>query len=143
MNNLNSRQGRCTLVGAGPGDPELLTLKAVKAIHAATVLFVDGDQAAALLSEWKSGSDRMPAGYTGSRHGVPTLEKLRQHVADHPARIAVQHVVGHRGDVLNEAADTLAMLGMRWARDDLTKEDVRRRAEGIATGFLEDHQRRR
>ena len=31
----------CTLVGAGPGDPELLTLKAVKAIQAATVLFVD------------------------------------------------------------------------------------------------------
>jgi uroporphyrin-III C-methyltransferase len=31
----------CTLVGAGPGDPELLTLKAVKAIQAATVLLVD------------------------------------------------------------------------------------------------------
>ena len=30
-----------TLVGAGPGDPELLTLKAVKAIGAATVLLVD------------------------------------------------------------------------------------------------------
>jgi hypothetical protein len=34
-------KGRCTLVGAGPGDPELLTLKAVKAIQAATVLLVD------------------------------------------------------------------------------------------------------
>jgi uroporphyrin-III C-methyltransferase len=34
-------EGRCTLVGAGPGDPELLTLKAVKAIQAATVLLVD------------------------------------------------------------------------------------------------------
>ncbi len=33
--------GRCTLVGAGPGDPELLTLKALKAIQAASVLFVD------------------------------------------------------------------------------------------------------
>lgn len=34
-------QGSCTLVGAGPGDPELLTIKAMKAIQAATVLLVD------------------------------------------------------------------------------------------------------
>ena len=33
--------GSCTLVGAGPGDPELLTLKALRAIEAATVLLVD------------------------------------------------------------------------------------------------------
>ncbi|RYX97358.1 MAG: uroporphyrinogen-III C-methyltransferase [Comamonadaceae bacterium] len=33
--------GTCTLVGAGPGDPELLTIKAMKAIQAATVLLVD------------------------------------------------------------------------------------------------------
>ena len=33
--------GIVTLVGAGPGDPELLTVKAVKAIQAATVLLVD------------------------------------------------------------------------------------------------------
>jgi len=32
---------KVTLVGAGPGDPELLTLKALKAIQAATVLLVD------------------------------------------------------------------------------------------------------
>ena len=44
MNNDNPTSliaGRCTLVGAGPGDPELLTIKAVKAIQAATVLLVD------------------------------------------------------------------------------------------------------
>ena len=33
--------GTVTLVGAGPGDPELLTLKAVRAIERATVLLVD------------------------------------------------------------------------------------------------------
>ena len=37
----SSFAGRITLVGAGPGDPELLTLKAVRAIRAATVLLVD------------------------------------------------------------------------------------------------------
>ena len=35
------KSAKVTLVGAGPGDPELLTLKAVKAIRAATVLLID------------------------------------------------------------------------------------------------------
>jgi uroporphyrin-III C-methyltransferase len=38
---ISAAGGRCTLVGAGPGDPELLTLKAAKTIARATVLFVD------------------------------------------------------------------------------------------------------
>ena len=35
------KTGFVSLVGAGPGDPELLTLKAVRAIRRATVLLVD------------------------------------------------------------------------------------------------------
>ena len=38
---MKPRIGRVSLVGAGPGDPELLTLKAIRAIRAATVLLVD------------------------------------------------------------------------------------------------------
>jgi uroporphyrin-III C-methyltransferase len=38
---FDNTRGQCTLVGAGPGDPELLTVKALKAIQAATVLLVD------------------------------------------------------------------------------------------------------
>jgi uroporphyrin-III C-methyltransferase len=38
---LNASAGSCTLVGAGPGDPELLTIKAVKAIARATLILVD------------------------------------------------------------------------------------------------------
>ena len=37
----NKAVGLVQLVGAGPGDPELLTLKAIRAIRAATVLLVD------------------------------------------------------------------------------------------------------
>ena len=33
--------GQVSLVGAGPGDPDLLTLQAVKTIAAATVILVD------------------------------------------------------------------------------------------------------
>lgn len=37
----STSKGSVTLVGAGPGDPELLTLKAVRAIANATVILVD------------------------------------------------------------------------------------------------------
>ncbi len=40
-NNQGPYPGSVTLVGAGPGDPELLTVKAVKAIQAASVILVD------------------------------------------------------------------------------------------------------
>lgn len=36
-----STHGKVTLVGAGPGDPELLTIKALKAIKAASLVLVD------------------------------------------------------------------------------------------------------
>jgi uroporphyrin-III C-methyltransferase len=39
--NAQPGAGSVTLVGAGPGDPDLLTVKAVKAIRNATVLLVD------------------------------------------------------------------------------------------------------
>ena len=35
------KRGACMLVGAGPGGPEYLTLRAIKAIETATVLLVD------------------------------------------------------------------------------------------------------
>jgi uroporphyrin-III C-methyltransferase len=41
MNNDNQHKAKLTLVGAGPGDPELITLKAVKALNQANVVMYD------------------------------------------------------------------------------------------------------
>lgn len=38
---MHSKTGKVTLVGAGPGDPELITLKAVRALQQADVVLVD------------------------------------------------------------------------------------------------------
>ena len=71
-------QGSCTLVGAGPGDPELLTLKALKAIQKATVLFVD-DLVSAEIVAFASPAARVV--YVGKRGGCKStpqafIEKL-------------------------------------------------------------------
>jgi ribonuclease HI len=109
----------------------------------ACTVITDSAHAARLLADWRTGSDEMPPGYTGrTTRGVPKLELLRRAVATHAANITVEVVKGHAGDVLNEAADTLAQLGMRWGRDALTKPQVRERARGIAEGFLEQWRRR-
>ncbi len=80
--NLNDdRKGSCTLVGAGPGDPELLTLKAVKAIQAATVLLVD-DLVNEEVLKYASASARIV--FVGKRGGCKStpqafIEKLMIH----------------------------------------------------------------
>ena len=70
--------GHVTLVGAGPGDPELLTLKALKAIQAATVLLVD-DLVNEAIVAMASPSARVV--YVGKRGGCKStpqsfIEKL-------------------------------------------------------------------
>ncbi|WP_332776428.1 uroporphyrinogen-III C-methyltransferase [Polaromonas sp.] len=72
------KHGKVTLVGAGPGDPELLTLKALKAIEAATVLLVD-DLVSADIVAMASPNARIV--YVGKRGGCKStpqafIEKL-------------------------------------------------------------------
>ncbi|AMM23361.1 uroporphyrinogen-III C-methyltransferase [Variovorax sp. PAMC 28711] len=78
MSNLTSNPGTCTLVGAGPGDPDLLTLKAVKAIHAATVLFVDDLVNEAILTYARPEARIVHVGKRGGCKSTPQafIEKL-------------------------------------------------------------------
>ncbi len=60
-------KGRVTLVGAGPGDPDLLTLKAVRALQAAEVILYDQLVSAEVLDFARREAKRIMVGKTG--HG--------------------------------------------------------------------------
>jgi uroporphyrin-III C-methyltransferase len=71
-------RGRCTLVGAGPGDPELLTIKALKAIQAASVLFVDDLVSEAIVAHAAPTARIVYVGKRGGCKSTPQafIEKL-------------------------------------------------------------------
>jgi uroporphyrin-III C-methyltransferase/precorrin-2 dehydrogenase/sirohydrochlorin ferrochelatase len=62
-----SRAGRVTLVGAGPGDAELLTLKAVRALQAADVILYDDLVSDEVLELARREAKRMMVGKRGGR----------------------------------------------------------------------------
>ena len=70
--------GTVTLVGAGPGDPELLTLKAARAIGAASVLFVDDLVSDEIVALAPAGARIVHVGKRGGCKSTPQafIEKL-------------------------------------------------------------------
>jgi uroporphyrin-III C-methyltransferase/precorrin-2 dehydrogenase/sirohydrochlorin ferrochelatase len=64
---LCASAGRVTLVGAGPGNPELLTLRAVRALHAADVILFDDLVAPEILEFARREARKMLVGKTGHK----------------------------------------------------------------------------
>ncbi len=84
-----SSVGRVTLVGAGPGDAELLTLKAVRALQAADVILFDDLVSNDVLELARREAKRMLVGKRGGREScrqedinntMVTLAKSGKHV---------------------------------------------------------------
>ena len=63
--------GKVWLVGAGPGDPELLTLKAVRAIAEADVILIDDLVNPAVLQHARSDVRVVPVGKRGGCVSTP------------------------------------------------------------------------
>jgi uroporphyrin-III C-methyltransferase/precorrin-2 dehydrogenase/sirohydrochlorin ferrochelatase len=61
-------QGSVTLVGAGPGDPELLTLRAVRALQSADVILFDEHVSVAVLDFARREAKKLLVGKTGEGH---------------------------------------------------------------------------
>jgi len=73
--------GMVWLVGAGPGDPELLTLKALKALQGAQVVVHDGLVSDEILDLAPAGAQRISVAKRKSRHAYPQEEINRMLVA--------------------------------------------------------------
>src|SRR5918997_6725024 len=70
--------GKVWLVGAGPGDPELLTLKAVRVLASADVVLVDDLVNRAILVHIREGARVIKVGKRGGCKSTPQafIEKL-------------------------------------------------------------------
>ena len=64
-------RGRCILVGAGPGDPDLLTVKAVAALRRADVVVHDGLVDPRVLDLAPAVAQRISVAKQRNRHTVP------------------------------------------------------------------------
>jgi uroporphyrin-III C-methyltransferase len=78
MTSFSSSQPHVYLVGAGPGDPELMTFKAAKAIAAATVLLVDDLVSDAVLAHAAPTARIVHVGKRGGCQSTPQsfIQKL-------------------------------------------------------------------
>lgn len=74
--------GRIHLVGAGPGDPELLTLKALRAIKSADVILYDRLVGAAVLDHARREVELIDVGKRPGQHAMPQAA-ISQLLVDH------------------------------------------------------------
>jgi uroporphyrin-III C-methyltransferase / precorrin-2 dehydrogenase / sirohydrochlorin ferrochelatase len=76
-------EGRVTLVGAGPGDPDLLTIKALRALQDADIVFYDELVSPEVLDRARRDAARVPVGRRVGKPGIgqDAINKLLVHAA--------------------------------------------------------------
>ena len=79
------RPGEVTLVGAGPGDPELLTLKALRALQDADVILHDRLVSSAVLDFARRDATRICVGKSAGGGGT-TQQQINDSLVEHASR---------------------------------------------------------
>lgn len=104
-----------TLMGAGPGDPELLTVKAWKALQSASLILYDHLVSEAILNLAPGSAQRVYVGKESSRHALPQSEICALMVQLARAGQSVLRLKGGDGYIFGrggEEAQALAEAGI-------------------------------
>jgi uroporphyrin-III C-methyltransferase / precorrin-2 dehydrogenase / sirohydrochlorin ferrochelatase len=100
--------GRVILVGAGPGDPELLTLTAIRALKAADVVLHDHLITDAILDLARREAHLVPVGKRCGQHSMPQAEINRLIISHARAGNTVVRLKGGDPFVFGRAAEEMA-----------------------------------
>src|SRR6266508_2852133 len=105
--------GKVFIVGAGPGDPRLITLRGLQCIREADAIIYDRLVHPSLLDEAPAGAERIYAGKESSHHTLPQ-DRINELLALHAA--AGKTVVRLKGGdpmVLGRGGEEAAFLADR------------------------------
>lgn len=104
-------QAACvTMVGAGPGDPELLTLKAVKALQRATLVLHDHLVSPEVLQFLPADAERIYVGKESSRHTLSQASIIELMVKLARSGRALLRLKGGDGYIFGRGGEEVAAL---------------------------------
>ena len=107
---LSRRPGRVSFVGAGPGDPELVTLKALRRVRAADVIVHDRLIPMELLDEARADAEIVDGGKAPGRHCLGQSE-INWLLVDRARRgLAVVRLKGGDPAVFGRLAEEIAAV---------------------------------
>src|ERR671914_1269686 len=129
-----TKPGKVFLVGAGPGDPELLTIKAVRVLGMADVVLVDDLVNRAILVHVREGARVLRVGKRGGCKSTPQAFIERLLVAEAQAGRTVVRLKGGDPFIFGRGGEEAEAL----ARDGIECEVVNGITSGLAAATSAD-----
>lgn len=102
--------GKVMLVGAGPGDPELLTLKALRAIESADVILYDRLVSAAVCALFPAATPAFYVGKVKDNHSIPQADLNQLLVAKARQGLNVCRLKGGDSFVFGRGGEEMLVL---------------------------------